>query len=302
MISKDVFSVYAQYNEDVILAALLDGVTKGFYVDVGANHETYHSVTRYFYDRGWSGINIEPIPRLLDEIAKKRKRDINLQLAISNKPGELKFREYPEHDGLSTLSDASKSEPTKLSLPFTDYTVKVETLKSVFASQNVGTIDFLKIDVEGYEAEVLEGNNWSKYRPIVVAIEANHRATDWSDFLVAQNYVRVIFDGLNEYYLDKHELSRMDGFAERATLLAHSAVRHHHVELWSGDVEQMQKLDDMTKRQDELIHNLQAELTQARAEVDRLRPHAMIDRSFPGRLKVAVNDLILAYIRPKSSK
>jgi FkbM family methyltransferase len=295
MISPDIFPVYAQYNEDVILAALLADVTKGFYVDVGANHETYHSVTRYFYDRGWSGINIEPIPRLIEEIADKRKRDINLQLAISTEPGEMNFREYPEHDGLSTLSSDSKADPTKQDIPHTDYTIKVEPLRAVFKQQKVSAIDFLKIDVEGYEKEVLQSNDWHKYRPTVIAIEANHRSDDWSEYLRDKDYDRVIFDGLNEYYLDHSMRPKMDGFAERATLLAHSAVRSHHLDQWRDDVDRMQQLDEMTKRQDALIKDMEK-------EARHLRPHVLIDKPYLTRIKVAVYDLSLGYIKQRLAK
>ncbi len=299
MIGKDIFAVYAQYNEDIILAALLADVKTGFYVDVGANHEQYHSVSRYFYDRGWSGINIEPIPRLIAEFKKKRKRDINLQLAISTQRGELEFREYPEHDGLSTLSADSKADTTKLDIPFNDYVIQVETLKRVFEQQHVKHIDFLKIDVEGYEFEVLQSNDWKKYRPTVVAIEANHRSTDWSDFLRDQNYDRVIFDGLNEYYVDQASRSIFNGFAERAAILAHSAVRQHHLEQWQQHIDRMHELDELSQRQDHLIKHITLELEQARQEIAHIKPHALVDKPYADRLKIAVKDLIIAPIKSK---
>jgi FkbM family methyltransferase len=302
MIGQDVFPVYAQYNEDIILAALLADVKAGFYVDVGANHETYHSVTRYFYDRGWSGINIEPIPRLLEEIAKRRTRDTNLQLAISAQPGEMNFREYPEHDGLSTLSSESKTEPDKMAIPFTDYKITVMPLHTVFAEQKVRKIDFLKIDVEGHEFEVLKSNDWYKYRPTVVAIEANHRATDWSDYLRDHKYERVIFDGLNEYYLDGSKISKFDGYAERAAILAHSAIRSHHLDQWHADLKRMEELDDMTKRQDALIKQLEEDLAQAQQVIARLDRYSLLDKALTSRLKIAVKGLTVDYVRAKLTK
>lgn len=222
------FATHAQFNEDIILAALFSNKKKGFYVDVGANDEEYHSVTKYFYKLGWSGINIEPIPRLFKEFEKKRKRDTNLNYAVSSKAGFLKFREYPNHDGLSTFSEKSKRENEALDIPYEDYEVRVDTLTNIFQKFDVKEVDFLKIDVEGYEEEVIKSNDWDRYRPKVVCIEANHRSTNWQAIIKRHNYERVIFDGLNEYYVAKEHKGLLSGFAERAAVLAHNAIRKHH--------------------------------------------------------------------------
>lgn len=250
MIAKDIFPVYAQHNEDIILAALLHKTKKGFYIDVGANHETYHSVTKYFYDLGWQGINIEPIEKLIKPFTKKRPRDINLPIAIADKKGTLTLREYPEHDGYSTLSEESMHEKDKENLPHRDYQVSVETLASVCKKYDVKNIDFLKVDVEGFEYHVLKGNDWKKYRPKVICIEANHRKSDWSEYITNQKYTRVIFDGLNEYYIADEHLELIEGFAERSALLLHSAIRDHHLNVWQKDIEDINNLRAFTEKQD----------------------------------------------------
>ena len=56
------FISYAQNNEDVLLWRALGHVRDGFYIDVGANDPVEHSVTKAFYDAGWRGISIEPLP------------------------------------------------------------------------------------------------------------------------------------------------------------------------------------------------------------------------------------------------
>ena len=229
MIARDTYPSYAQYNEDVILGTLLKGIKNGFYVDVGANHESYHSVTKVFYEKGWNGINIEPIPKLINELKKKRKRDINLNIAISNKKGSMLFREYPEHHGLSTLSEESKNEKTKTKLPYIDYKIKVERLEDVFKKNNVGEIDFIKIDVEGHELEVIKSNNWKIYHPKIICIEANHKSdNDWSTLIEGFGYKKFIFDGLNEYYVSKMHLELVDNFAEKAAIENNNALLNHH--------------------------------------------------------------------------
>lgn len=196
-------TTYAQNREDLYLYALLSHIEKGFYVDVGANHESLHSVTRMFYELGWSGINIEPNKKLIDELSKKRKRDANLQVGISNKNGKMSFREYPDFDGLSTLSEDIKELYKDRQYNFIDYEIPVKTLKSVLRSKNVKDIDFLKIDVEGHELAVLEGNDWNKFRPKVVSFEG----TDGEKciaFCNKQGYRLEFFDGLNYYMADKN--------------------------------------------------------------------------------------------------
>jgi FkbM family methyltransferase len=197
-------TTYAQNREDLYLYALLNSVDKGFYVDVGANHETLHSVTKLFYGLGWSGINIEPNSKLIKEFSNKRKRDINLQIGVSNKKSKMSFREYPDFDGLSTLSEEIKQLNIQKNINFIDYDIPVDTLSSLFAKNNVKEIDFIKVDVEGHELAVLEGNNWKKYRSTVVLFEGTDGDRCIS-YMKKQNYRLEFFDGLNYYMIDKNK-------------------------------------------------------------------------------------------------
>ncbi|MEI7747230.1 MAG: FkbM family methyltransferase, partial [Actinomycetota bacterium] len=83
------FVSYAQNREDVMLWRALSSVAQGFYVDVGANHPSHDSVTKAFYERGWSGINIEPLQKHYEELLLERPRDINLQVAAGAHEGEI---------------------------------------------------------------------------------------------------------------------------------------------------------------------------------------------------------------------
>ncbi|RWZ78350.1 MAG: FkbM family methyltransferase [Candidatus Microsaccharimonas sossegonensis] len=197
---------YAQNKEDFILAGFFEDNEKGFYVDVGANSPVVDSVTKLFYDKGWSGINIEPIRNHFIQLKNLRPRDINLNIGISNKAGVLNLREY-EGSGLSTFSNTLKDQyetsPDYFTEDYKDYEVKVVSLADVFSKHKVKHISFMKIDVEGYEYNVIEGNDWSRYRPEVICIEANHIEQDWHLLLKNHNYKKVFKDGLNEYFVDK---------------------------------------------------------------------------------------------------
>src|SRR5258707_4977457 len=97
------FVSYAQNCEDVVLWRALKDVDRGFYVDCGAYHPTQHSVTRAFYERGWRGINVEPLPALIREFAEQRTSDFNLAVALSDKAEEaVEFYEVA-NTGLSEL-------------------------------------------------------------------------------------------------------------------------------------------------------------------------------------------------------
>ena len=109
------FVSYAQNFEDVILWRALKHVDRGFYVDCGAYHPTRQSVTKTFYDRGWRGINIEPIPSLLQEFVVQRPLDDNLAIAISDGSDGAEFYEIAG-TGLSTLFHTIAQQHTKAGL------------------------------------------------------------------------------------------------------------------------------------------------------------------------------------------
>ena len=195
----------AQNKEDLILAGFFDLGKKGFYVDVGANDPVADSVTKRFYDHGWSGINIEPIQAHFNDLQRSRPRDINLNVGVANKPGTLVLREYTG-SGLSTFSDKMKKEyesnKSSLTDDYNDYEVPVKKLSDIFFENKVKKIDFMKVDVEGYEYDVLASNDWKQYRPRVLCIESNHIENDWRPILLNNSYKKEFFDGLNEYYVD----------------------------------------------------------------------------------------------------
>ena len=94
---------------------------------------------------------------------------------------------------------------------FSDVSVELRTLRSIFEQHEVKVINFMKVDVEGLELEVLKSNDWSRYRPEIICIEANHIVDDWRGYIASCGYYLVFFDGLNEYYAISEEVgSRFD--------------------------------------------------------------------------------------------
>ncbi|MDR2831144.1 MAG: FkbM family methyltransferase [Methanobrevibacter sp.] len=93
---------FSEDKEDLILLSFLDKIKNGFYIDVGANDPYADSVTKLFYDLGWNGINIEPLPYMYNKLCEDRPKDINLNIGISNKKGQLELRSA---GGLSTFNE-----------------------------------------------------------------------------------------------------------------------------------------------------------------------------------------------------
>jgi FkbM family methyltransferase len=206
---------YAQNREDIFLFALLGHIEDGVYVDVGAHDPTFHSVTRMFYERGWRGLNIEANPRLLQKFLDERPFDTNISVGVSNTDGEMTFREYPGALGYSSFHDAIKEIHERTDRPYVDATVPVRTLAAIFEETKPPRIDFLKIDVEGHELEVLRGNDWSRWRPSVVLAEAICGA-EITAYLSDVAYKFEFFDGLNNYYVEQDALNvTMDNYPSR---------------------------------------------------------------------------------------
>ncbi|MEB3150125.1 MAG: FkbM family methyltransferase [Sphaerospermopsis sp.] len=202
------FISYAQNFEDVLLNRVFKHQTTGFYIDIGALHPTIDSVTKAFYDRGWSGINIEPIKEYCNIFYKERPRDINLNIAISNSGGNLELFQVVGQPGNSTLNkEIAEKIAQEKGLAISQHTVTVKTLAEVCEEYVHQKIDFLKIDVEGFEEQVILSGNWEIFRPTILVIETTFPGTNIRcennipNFLTEKGYKQVFFDGLNDYYI-----------------------------------------------------------------------------------------------------
>ena len=163
---------YSQEGEDMILRRIFEHQQKGFYIDVGAHHPKRFSNTYYFYRRGWKGINIDCSPGSMDLFKTKRKNDINLECAISDKFEQLKLHTYNEPAINTFVPDLWSGQTTNYVLMKTIEmeTVTLEYVLSQYLKKDK-TIDFLSIDVEGMDINVLRSNNWELFRPKIVLVE-----------------------------------------------------------------------------------------------------------------------------------
>ncbi|OMG65219.1 hypothetical protein AUR61_009540 [Stutzerimonas balearica] len=209
------FVSYAQNFEDVMLWRALGHLQRGFYIDVGANHPTEDSVTQAFYERGWSGINIEPLAKHVRQLELERPRDINLQVAVGAENGEIELFDTPVR-GLATASAAIAEMHADSGLQTVRSIVPLRRLEDICAEYAPEHIHFLKIDVEGLEAQVLAGMDLQRFRPWVLLVEAtvpNSREVDasWEPGVLAAGYHQVYFDGLNRYYVPQERMGELAG-------------------------------------------------------------------------------------------
>ena len=189
---------YSQEGEDMILRRIFEGQENGFYIDVGAHHPRRFSNTYYFYKQGWRGINIEPNPDALKAFNVDRPRDINLQLGVSDTTSILKYYSFDE-PALNTFDESvvkSRLADTPYKVIKTN-DVGVERLDKIL-KEHLSVeqpIDFLSVDVEGFDLAVLRSNNWHLFRPKCVLAAALNMTLDEAMkgdlvlFMLAQDYV-----------------------------------------------------------------------------------------------------------------
>lgn len=199
---------FAQNFEDVLLWRALRHVAGGRYVDVGAGHPDYHSVTKLFYDAGWSGINIEPLPALADALTMSRPRDVTIQAAVSSRDVDsVELMIVDSWDELSTIAEDRAEELRAEGRTVSTTTVPSVRLDDVLAAHGLRDVQFLKIDVEGSELDVLLTLDLARTRPWIIVIEVVSGSAPSSarqairDHLEGHDYVHSYFDGLNDFYV-----------------------------------------------------------------------------------------------------
>lgn len=209
---KKVFMAsYSQKGEDLVIDKILGYKKDGFYVDIGANDPTRFSNTKRFYLKGWRGINIEPDFNNYQKFVKERKDDINLNIGIGQSDAILKFYRFIP-DTLSTFSQKEADSYIKQGYKLENVIdVEVNRLADILSEYCVGReIDFINIDTEGFDMEVLQGNDWRKFSPTLVCIESiahniresnkNKKRDNHESFLISVSYKKVYDNGLNSIY------------------------------------------------------------------------------------------------------
>jgi FkbM family methyltransferase len=215
---------YSQQGEDFIPDAFFGFRSNGFFVDVGAFDGIHLSNSYIFEQRGWSGICIEAAPLYFDLCVKNRPRTRCIHaacLAAERGPVPFRFERGGLFSGVHADPDGVAKEFANRGLNFEGFeniSVPSCSLNGVLGD-SVSKINFVSIDVEGSEINVLNGLDLQRYHPRVLMLEANgDEPTQALDAYLAQRgYLRARSMRWNHFYVcteaDFHRLRDISGSA-----------------------------------------------------------------------------------------
>lgn len=197
-------------QEDIILYHVLKNIPEVFYIDVGANDPWEGSVTKFLYSfKNAHGINIEPIPEMSDLLNQDRPRDLTICAGAGAMRGK---KPLLLRSGWSTfLDDKLNNLPNGGGLNET-ILCNIVTLKEICDQYINQEIHLLKIDVEGFEEQVLLGADFIHYRPWIICIEAYYKDKtsyqQWEEIILRNQYHFIMMHGVNRYYVadERNEL------------------------------------------------------------------------------------------------
>jgi len=280
---------YAQNHEDIVLARILEPWNRlGHWIDIGAGHPTFDSVTRLFSDFGWTGINVEPLATEFSLLEAQRPNDINLNCAVGSKVGSATlYIGPPESRGTSTLVPENAAASRGSSSELDTAVVPIRTLASV-VELTPWEIDFIKIDVEGMEADVIASADWRNVPARVVVVEATYPNSTtpshepWESILLDAGFTFRLFDGLNRFYSHRDFLSNAENVESSAWYPAtvqdgYESLRLRLSEQMKADLGQ--RVEALTKQQFEIesrvaemikyVHSLESHLGEKAGERTR---------------------------------
>lgn len=205
--STEFANYYSQFGEDRILDKLFRGKRNGFCVEVGANNGVDGSTTLHFEELGWDCILVEPNPTLCQELRARRKARL-FECAASSESGTAILHiavGAEQSHAVSALGDERRSAQILKEHGFRTEPVEVaiRRLDDILGdARPTGRIEFMSIDVEGHELEVLKGLSLDRWRPVVLIIEDNGAIWDTAvrDYLNTQGYLRFRRTGVNDWY------------------------------------------------------------------------------------------------------
>lgn len=199
---KEIVS-YSQYSEDLFLDRFFHYKDNGVYIDIGANNPSLLNNTKKFYDRGWVGVNIEPDKNNFKLFLMERLRDTNLNVGVGEKRSSMLFYNFiPDTNSTFSKETADKLIEEGATLVEVE-PVAIIRLEDVFKLINKRRVDFISIDTEGFDMQVLRSNDWEKFRSDIICIE-DESGYKYDKFFEARQYKKYCYNGLNSFFVDKN--------------------------------------------------------------------------------------------------
>lgn len=211
------FISFAQNAEDVVLWRALGDVSRGRYVEVGANHPSESSITRAFYDRGWTGVEIEPMAELVDIFRRERPEDLVVHAAVTDAGVPSVTLHAIEGTGLSTLDGSIAEAHRRSGWAVREKVVPARRLDDILNEclPSGADIHFMVVDVEGSERAVLATVDLRRWRPWVLVVEATAPNStqpthhEWEHLVLAAGYEFCLYDGLSRFYVAEEHAPRL---------------------------------------------------------------------------------------------
>ncbi len=201
-------SHYAEFGEDIMVNRIFNNITNGFYIDIGAYHPYKGSLTYNLYKKGWTGANIDLSKTSIDLFNIARPKDININCAISNFSGDTHyFENSPINQQNSLISNQEGKNEIK---------IKSFTLDDLISLKNINKVDYINIDTEGNELEILNGINFNKISPYLFTIEENSFFPTNSSklakikFMNGKGYELINIIGVTMFFVHKNSISKIN--------------------------------------------------------------------------------------------
>ncbi|MCI5057294.1 MAG: FkbM family methyltransferase, partial [Flavobacteriales bacterium] len=262
---------YAQNFEDIILWRALKDVKNGYYVDIGSEDPITYSVSYLFSQNYWKGLSVEPTDQHFNSFKQQRPQDDIIKAFVSDTSELVDFYVFAD-TGLSTADLKIAEKHKKLGFNYSIDKIKTITLQDIWNLTKTKDIHWLKIDVEGYEQQILKGWN-NDVRPWVLLIEScspisGPRNTkewkrievheEWEHLILSKGYEFVYADGLNRFYLHKDHLRLKPFFQYPPNVIEDDFVIHETLikfDKRAKDAEAAKhQLEELTNSQNTLLN------------------------------------------------
>jgi FkbM family methyltransferase len=203
---------YAQHGDDLVALALFTamGISRPSYIDIGAHHPFNISNTALLYSRGSRGVNVEANPNLSKAFRDARPDDVNLNVGVAGQRGELTFYMIDAWSGRNTfdksIAEAFVRDHPQFKISATAQ-IPVITVQDIIEKHCGGIFpDFLTLDVEGLDEEILRSISYEVSAPKVICVETVNAGGAGSgrtikDFLVSKGYFCVMRCGANSIFV-----------------------------------------------------------------------------------------------------
>lgn len=304
------FSSYAQNFEDVMLWRALQHIQRGFYVDIGAQHPIVDSVSKGFYEKGWRGVHVEPVPAFAQMLREDRPDETVLEVAISDQSGTVELNIIPGTGLSTTVSDVSTNHRKLKGL--ISHIRRVPCLTLNEAVQDIAggqEVHWLKIDVEGAEHAVLKGWRPKTLRPWIMVIEATEPGSDrpsfeaWEPLVFHAGYVFAYFDGLNRFYVAQEHRELLEVFSRPPNVFDGAMLSGKSTASWcQGLLEQVSEARSRATYEEQRATQLGEVIGELRAQINAAEARAAEANVERREFEAQYRRLDLAYTAVLKSK